>query len=175
MENTPSGLNLVSTSPADLTTNSQTFVSVCNARKGQFIRLSYRSNPKPSAKFKAVVLEKVSTGIYRTGVDFANLSAVKEGIADGLRGEVQSLPEGQSWAVFPFVIRTAKGGELLRITTAEGQRAEVVFKADGVEVSKVQFESYLNPSARSDAKTEPLLVFTIKAENLISVAGLDLP
>lgn len=156
-----------------LTANASAFVEACKARKGQFIELTYKSNPKPAAAFKGVVLEKVSTGIFRTGISFANLSAVKEAIANGERGEVQPLPKGQSWAVFPFVISTDKGGELLRITTSPAHRPSVVYKVDGVEVSKAHFESHLVPSALSKP-SEPLLVFTIKADNLIKVSGLDL-
>ena len=153
--------------------NALAFIEACKSRKGQFVELCYKSNPKPKAEFKGTTLEKVSTGVYRTGIDFSNLSAVKEGIEKGERGEVQSLPEGQTWAVFPFVINSAKGGNLLRITTAKGQVPSVVYKVNGLEVSKDNFEVYLVPSA-TKKPTTPLLVFTIKAENLITVSGTDL-
>ena len=155
-----------------LTPNASAFVEACKSRKGQFIELTYKSNPKPAASFKERVLEKVSTGIFRTGINYANLSPVKEAIADGLRGEVQPLPKGQEWLVFPFVIKAEKG-ELLRITTSPAHRPSVVYKVDGVEVSKENFESFLIPSALKKPSA-PLLVFTIKAENLIKVGGLDL-
>lgn len=174
MEITPMGFTSDSVSPAVLTANASAFVEACKSRKGQFIKLDYKSNPSPKAEFKGTVLEKLTSGIFRTGVDFSNLTAVKEAIENKERGEVQSLPAGQSWAVFPFVINTAKGGELLRITVAKGQYPTVVYKANGVAVSKENFESYLPKSKQSDPNREPLLVFTIKSENLISVAGTEL-
>jgi hypothetical protein len=174
MEITPMGLTSASVSPAGLTANALAFVEACKSRKGQFIKLDYKSNPAPKAEFKGTTLEKVTSGIFRTGVDFSNLTAVKEAIENKERGEVQSLPLGQTWAVFPFVIKTAKGGELLRITVAKGQYPSVIYKVDGVEVSKENFESYLTKSKQSDPTRDPLLVFTIKSENLISVAGTEL-
>ena len=159
-----------------LTPKASAFVDACSSRKGQFISLDFKSEPAPSAEFKkaGVVLEKISKGIYRTGINFANLSAVKEGIENGERGEVQPLPKGQSWAIFPLVIKKEDGSLLLRVTMAEGHFPQVTYKVNGSEVSKENFESYLPPSARSSNKERPL-VFTIKESNLLAVAGIETP
>lgn len=147
------------------------FVEACNSRKGQFIDLSFTSSPSPSKEYKGKVLTKMTKGIFRTGINFANLKAVKVGIEAGERGEVQSLPWGD-WAVFPLVI-TNKGNEYLRITVSPSHKPTSTFFVDGVEVSKEHFESHLTPSARKPSET-PTLVFNIQADNLISVSGLDL-
>jgi hypothetical protein len=147
------------------------FVEACNSRKGQFIDLSFTSSPSPSKEYKGKVLTKMTKGIFRTGINFANLKAVKVGIEAGERGEVQSLPWGD-WAVFPLVI-TNKGNEYLRITVSPAHKPTSTFFVDGVEVSKEHFESHLPPSARKPSET-PTLVFNIQADNLISVSGLDL-
>ena len=155
-----------------LTEKSTAFINACKSRKGQFVEVEYKSNPTPKAEFKGTTLEKVSKGVFRTGINYSNLSPIKAEFASGERTEVQPLPKGQEWAVFPFVIKTEKG-ELLRLTTSPAHRPSVTYKVNGVEVSKENFEGYLVPSALKKPST-PLLVFTIKAENLLSVAGMDL-
>jgi hypothetical protein len=152
--------------------NSRSFVEACNSRKGQFVELSFRSLPTPSKEFKGVVLEKTTTGIFRTGINYANLSPVKTAIEAGERGAVGSLPWGE-WAVFPLVI-VNKGKEYLRITTSPFHRPSVRYSVNGVEVSKEHFESHLSPSKRSQPQDEPTLVFNIEAGNLLGVAGTDL-
>lgn len=138
------------------------------AAPGQFASVTFKSNPKPAAAFKGVVLEKVTTGVFRSGVNFANLSSTQAEFASGERTEVQPLAWG-SWESFPFVI-THKGERFLRLTTVNGVKSKSTFKVNGVEVSKDEFEQFLVPSARSDAKT-PTEVFNIKEANLVSFNG----
>lgn len=152
--------------------NSRSFVEACNSRKGQFVELSFRSRPAPSKDSKGKVLEKTTTGIFRTGINYANLSPIKTAIEAGERGEVGSLPWG-AWVVFPLVIAN-KGKEYLRITTSPFHRPSVRYSVDGVEVSKEHFESHLSPSNRSKPDDKPALVFNIDADNLLKVAGTDL-
>jgi hypothetical protein len=135
---------------------------------GQFASVTFKSNPKPAAEFKGTVLEKVTTGVFRSGINFANLSSVKAEFASGERTEVQPLAWGE-WETFPFVI-AHKGERFLRLTTVNGQKSKQTFKVNGEEVSRDEFESFLVPSARSGAK-EPTEVFSIKEANLISFNG----
>lgn len=138
------------------------------AAAGQFASVTFKSTPAPAAKFKGVMLEKTTTGVFRSGVNFANLTSVKEGIANSERGEVQSLSWGE-WVNFPFVI-AHKGERFLRLTTVNGVKSKSTFKVNGVEVSKDEFEQFLVPSARSENKT-PTEVFNIKESNLVSFNG----
>lgn len=157
---------------ANLNSNSKAFVDACNSRKGQFISLSFKSEPKPNKDNKGKVLVKETTGIFRTGINYANLSPIKTAIEAGERGEVGSLPWG-SWAVFPLVIVNGEK-QYLRITTSPFHRPSVRYSVDGVEVSKEHFESLLPASQRSNPEDKPVLVFNISADNLVSVAGTDL-
>ena len=168
MEITPSEVNLGNVSSVALTEKANAFVSAMRDSKGQFVTLSFKSTPNPSASFKGTVLEKITTGVFRTGVSFANLNAVKTAIENGERGDVGSLLAGQSWAVYPFVIVNRDGSQLLRLTVAVGQIPTVSFKVNGLEVSREEYESYLTPSARVKPST-PVLVFNIKESNLISI------
>lgn len=148
--------------------NANSVISAFLSCKGQFASVTFKSNPKPAADFKGVTLEKVTTGVFRSGVNFANLTSVKDGIANGERGEVQPLAWGE-WVNFPFVI-AHKGERFLRLTTVKGAKSKSTFKVNGVEVSRDEFESFLVPSARSGAKT-PTEVFNIKEANLVSFNG----
>ena len=57
--------------------------------KGNFVKAYWKSNPSPAAAHKkTVVLEKVTAGVVRAGINYANLSAVKDAIEAGERGEV---------------------------------------------------------------------------------------
>jgi hypothetical protein len=153
------------------TANTASSSNVINAfltAAGQFASVTFKSNPKPAASFKGVVLEKVTTGVFRSGVNFANLTSVKDGIESNERGEVQPLAWG-SWENFPFVI-SHKGERFLRLTTVNGMKSKSTFKVNGVEVSKDEFEQFLVPSARSENKT-PTEVFNIKEANLVSFNG----
>lgn len=135
---------------------------------GQFASVTFKSNPKPAAEFKGVVLEKVTTGVFRSGVNFANLSSVKAEFQSGERTEVQPLAWG-TWEKFPFVI-VNKGERFLRLTTVKGVKSKSTFTVNGKEVSRDEFESFLVPSARSSAKA-PTEVFNIKEANLVSFNG----
>ena len=135
--------------------------------KGQFVSVSFKSDKKPSAKFKGVQLTKVTNGVFRSGIDFANLSSVQDGIANGERGEVQSLPWG-SWVSFPYII-AHNNQEYVRLypVVNGNSKVEVAYFVNGTQVSKDEFNGYLTPS---DAKpSEAIECFTVKANNIISI------
>ena len=150
-----------------MNTNSMDAISKITDAKGQFVSVSFRSTKTPAKAFKGTVLEKVTAGTFRAGINFANLSSVKEGIATGERGEVQSLPWG-NWVKFPYLIEN-KGETYIRLYPTNGCKVSSTFFVNGKEVSKEEFNSFLTPS---DAKPsdKPLECFTIKATNLISVS-----
>lgn len=148
--------------------NTNNVINAFLAAAGQFASVTFKSNPKPAAAFKGVTLEKVTTGVFRSGVNFANLASTKAEFESGERTEVQPLAWG-SWEQFPFVI-AHKGERFLRLTTVNGVKSKSTFKVNGVEVSRDEFEQFLVPSARSDAKTATE-VFNIKESNLVSFNG----
>ncbi len=139
--------------------------------KGQFVKASWKSNPKPAAAYKNVKLEKHSIAVVQAGVNYANLSAVKEGIANGERGEVQELPWG-TWKQFPYIIEH-KGQEYIRLypSTTGNHKTSTKYFVNDTEVDKNEFAAYLTPSeAKSlfDPEKE-VLCFTIKSENILGI------
>jgi hypothetical protein len=145
--------------------------------KGNFVKAKWKSNPKPAAAFKAFQLEKITESVVRAGINFANLSSVKDAIAAGERGEVQSLPFGE-WLSFPYLIKhRPKGSEedviYIRLYPSEGINhiPKSIYYVNGKEVQKEEFAKYLTPS---DAKklldpSEKPLCFTIKSDNVLDI------
>lgn len=138
--------------------------------KGQFVKAKWQSNPKPAAAFKGNTLTKITEGVVRSGIDYANLSAVKTGIENGERGEVEPLPWGE-WKVFPYIIEH-KGADYIRLYPSM-HKPHSTFYVDGEQVTKDEFAKYLTPS-EARKLLEPTdedtpLCFTIKSENILGI------
>jgi hypothetical protein len=104
-------------------------------------------------------------GVFRAGINFANLGSVKDAIANGERGAVQPLPWGE-WQQFPYVIKH-KESFYLRLYPAKNARVETTYLVNGQITTKADFDSYLTPSdAKSPDKFE---CFTVKCENVIAL------
>lgn len=141
--------------------------------KGHFVKASWKSNPKPAAAHKSVLLEKHTVAVVQAGVNYANLSAVKEGIASGERGEVQELPWG-TWKSYPYIIEH-KEQEYIRLypSGASNHIPKSVFYVNGEVVDKATFASYLTPSEAKKilfpTDEDKPLCFTIKADNILDI------
>lgn len=142
---------------------------ILNAR-GTYVKAAWRSNPSPAAAFKHHQLEKRTVAVIRAGINFANLSIVKQGIENEDRGPVQELPWGV-WKKFPYIIEH-KGQEYLRITRSQKpeHKAICTYFVDGEIVDKVTFSTYLTKSAAAELmKGNDSLVFNIKIENVLGI------
>lgn len=134
--------------------------------KGQFIRVRFTSNVKGSASSKLKALSKITEGIFRSGIDYANLKKVKDGIESGERGEVESLPWGE-WLLPPWIIGH-KDTEYLRLYPVDGQKMDVTYIVDGQTVDKATFQSYLTPSQCAEREAPACIT---KKLNEISILG----
>ena len=151
--------------------------------KGNFVKVYWKSNPSPAAAHKknGVILEKVTNAVVRAGIDFANLSSVKEGIENGERGEVQSLPWGE-YLVFPYLIKhRSKGSDTdtiyVRLYPSVANTPKVKYFVNGVSVAKEEFASYLTASEASKLlhpeDNKPVECFTIKQENILGTEDYE--
>lgn len=147
--------------------NIQNIMSVLGGVSGNHVSVSFKTEPTPAAAFKNLALKKITTGAFRAGIDYANLSVVKEGIENGERGEVESLPWGE-WVEFPYHINH-KGKDYVRLYPPVGgyiQIPKVQYFINEQEVDKETFNSMLTPSA---AKAKNKNCFTVAADNILSI------
>lgn len=138
----------------NISPQAQALIDLIKTCKGQFIRVKYKTNIKPAARHKGVVITKSVNGIFRTGIDYANKASVKDAIASGERGEVQTLSWGE-WAVFPWII-AHKGAEYLRLYPVESVAPEATYeitdpnRAEGFNAdhpaTKEEVAQYLTPA-----------------------------
>lgn len=134
------------------------------------MKVYWKSNPSPAAVHKknGIVLEKVTNAVVRAGIDFSNLTSVKEGIANNERGEVQSLPWGE-WKHFPYVI-THKEKEYIRLYPSAANTPKVKYFVNDEEVDKNAFAAYLTNSEATKLlypEEKPLECFTVSADNIL--------
>ena len=147
------------------------------SNKGRFIKAVFKTEKKGAAAHKAVRLEKRTEGVFRAGLSFENLSSVKEAIENGEREEVGSLPFGR-WERYPYTIlhtpaKTTQEIRYVRLypTNNENQRVKVQYLANGIEVSREQFASYLTPSERKEMLegSKAVECFNVKHGNLLQL------
>lgn len=145
--------------------------NICNA-KAQYVKVVYKSQKKPAAAFARTVLTVVSSGVFRAGVEFKNLSEVKEGIEQGKRGEVQKLPYGE-WDVYPYTIKHNNQLQYrLYPTKNEQHKITKKYYVDGKQVPVSEFKNYLTPSAANKLE-EDKLCFNVKEENILSTSEFE--
>lgn len=131
--------------------------------KGNFISVEFESPKKPAAAHKDKTLVKKAKGVFRAGIDFSNLKEVKEGIANGERGEVQGLKWG-SWLKFPYLIEH-NGEVYVRLYPTANCKIEVEYNVNGEKTTKEVFNSFLRPSDIAESGEVPQCL-TIKASNI---------
>jgi len=136
--------------------------------KGQYISLTIKSEPKPSAAHRNKRLEKFTSSKFRAGISFQNLKSVKDAIESKERGEVQPLPWGK-WKQYPYIVEH-KDKEYIRLYPAINSDTgmEVVYKVDGKEVSRSEYNEYLNPSSVAKQGTQQEC-YMVAAENILEI------
>lgn len=165
--------------------NKNTTLELLKENKGRNLKATWRRNAKVR-KGIAAWIEKETSATIRTGINFANLSSVKEGIANEERGQVQALQWG-TWSDFPFIIEH-KGNDYLRLypassvpfvyeegkavcTQEEGsiQHPKVQWYLNGNKVPFHLVEQFLLASEHPKPIEETPICFTIKMADLVSL------
>ena len=156
-----------------LTGDAKAIVETLKNIKGQNVSITWKRAMKTRAGVQ-VVCEKETEAHIRAGIDYSKMAKVQEGIEEGTRGEVQSLPWG-NWSEFPFIItHTPKGKtetqEYVRLYPAsfDNLRPHVTYFLNGKECLKADVEPYCLASEFQKDKESPDC-FTIKARDLVSI------
>lgn len=153
--------------------NRERFLVLVNDIPGQFVKLRWRRNQKTAAKFNHLVVEKETTAIVRTGIDYDRLASTIRGRKDGTLPRVNAGLQWGEWVtepddLFPFVL-THKGMDYGRIYAAKGQTPNVQWWLNGAPITAEVAHTFLTPSdAREEAnRTSCHECFTVKMADLM--------
>lgn len=140
-------------------------------RHGAFVRIKYRSDVAPSAKFKEHKIEKVVEATVRVGVSYSNLSAVKQRRSENPQSPKPAHTQWWRWCdgyrnIMKEKISDPSQKYATFATVPNGGNVDVQWYIDGdpakeEDVRKITVPSYWNRSN--------LDVFDVKLENLISI------
>lgn len=150
----------------------QSILSAIQNHKGQVLNYHIQSQIPTLKSVQNVVVTKDTRGYCLSGIAFENRKEVKEGIANGERGEVQPLPWG-NWKQFPFVIEH-KGNDYVRLylptpeqETAFHLHGETMFFANGEQISREKAIELCGSKIRSSNERPDCM--TCKVDNIISI------
>jgi hypothetical protein len=135
-------------------------------KKGTYVTMMWQSDVTLKAAFKdSHDVKKVTKGVGRLGVKYANIQEIKE------RGsEVGGLPYGE-WEKEDLLIKSHEKLQL-RITKTKNKRhrPHVVYYIDGTEISAEKLQEMgivLNSYWNKNNQESP--IFNIKIENLLEI------
>jgi len=151
----------------------QVYQQLTQYTKGQHLPVTWQRTAETYKTCPHVVGKRVRAYV-RAGIHYANMKAVKDAIAAGLRGPVQPLPWGQWRNGFePFIIdHETKSGELreyIRLYPASFQNLgepEIEWTIDGKPATYGQIEPYLTAAEK---KTEDKTCFNVNVEHIVKI------
>jgi hypothetical protein len=139
---------------------------------GAHKRIAWQRESK--VRKNAPSVQKRTRAWIRAGIDYANTAKVKNGIANGERGEVQPIWNGAGeWAQFPYIIRhKVTGQEYVRLYPAVFDNLTKALESEYFMGGKVVSFETVKPFllASEYPKDEKPDCFTIKANDLVMVA-----
>lgn len=151
-------------------------IQAVQGKKGQHVQAVWAREAKVKKSCNFSIVKRTAAWV-RSGIDYANLAKVKEGIEMGEREEVKPIWNGKGeWVQFPFIFRHKETGqEYVRLYPAVfdnlKNQTRVEWLMDGVVASYEQVEPYLMGSEKRNADKEPADCFSLKPENIIEIAG----
>lgn len=144
---------------------------VTSLKHGAFVRVKYRTDVQPSAKFKGHKIEKIVETTVRVGVSYSNLSAVKERRATETKPTGPSHVQWWRWSdgyrnIIKEKISDPSQRYVTFATVPSGGNTMVRWYIDGKPASEEEVRAITVPSYWRKSNLD---VFDVKLENLISV------
>ena len=144
---------------------------VTSLKHGAFVRVKYRTDVQPSAKFKGHKIEKIVETTVRVGVSYSNLSAVKERRATKTKPTGPSHVQWWRWSdgyrnIIKEKISDPSQKYVTLATVPKGGNTMVYWYIDGKSASEEEVRTITIPSYWNKPNLD---VFDVKLENLISV------
>lgn len=155
-------------------------VNALRNKKGQHVQAVWQREVDMRKKLpfghKANKLEKRTCAWVRSGINYANLASVKEGIATGERNEVQPLPDWEEWVQAPYILRNKKNStEYVRLYPATFPNLQADRKVewilDGVVVDYETAKPFMLAKDYHNTGDEPPTCFAVKAADILTIAG----
>ena len=141
----------------------QTALDTILSRKGQIVTMTTEREVKVR-KGRAPIV-KVSTFQARVGVNYDNLSVVKEKRTVGeLPAVNQGLPWGE-WETFPYVIKH-KDERYVRCSVFNGNKGSAHYFRNGKEISMLEVQADCLASELSEKSGD---VFNVKVSSIRTV------
>ena len=140
-------------------------------KRGTFVRIKYRTEVKPSARFKDLKIEKIVEATVRVGVSYSNLSAVKERRATEAKPVNPSHVQWWRWCegcrnIMKEKISDPSQRYITFATIPNGGNVKVLWYINGKSVPEEEVRAITIPSYWNKPNLD---VFDVKLENLISV------
>lgn len=146
---------------------------VRSLRHGAFVRIKYRTDVKPSAKFKDCKIEKIVEATVRVGVSYSNLSAVKERRATISQSITPTHAQWWRWCdgyrnIMKEKISDSSQKYITFATIPNGGNVKVCWYINGQVASEEEVREITVPSYWNKSNLD---VFDVKLENIISVGN----
>jgi len=140
--------------------NTATILQNVLSKKGQFGRASWKKALK-TRKGVSAAIEKQVTMSMRAGVDYDNLSSVKEKRENGeLPAENAGLPWGQ-WVAFPYLI-SHKDKHYLRLYPNGNGKIETEYFLNGEKTTLEQVKPFLLASELPSGEKPECITVTLE-------------
>ena len=144
---------------------------VTSLKHGAFVRVKYRTDVQPSAKFKGHKIEKIVETTVRVGVSYSNIAAVKERRSAETKPTNSSHVQWWRWCEGYHNIMKEKISDpsqryVTFATVPSGGNTKVCWYIDGKPVSEEEVRAITVPSYWHKVNLD---VFDVKLENLISI------
>ena len=144
---------------------------ITSLKHGTFVRVKYRTDIKPAARFKDLKIEKIVEATVRVGVSYSNLSAVKERRATETKPMNPSHVQWWRWCegyrnIMKEKISDPSQRYITFATIPNGGNVKVLWYINGKSVPEEEVRAITIPSYWDKPNLD---VFDVKLENLISV------
>ena len=144
---------------------------ITSLKHGTFVRVKYRTDIKPAARFKDLKIEKIVEATVRVGVSYSNLSAVKERRATETKPMNPSHVQWWRWCegyrnIMKEKISDPSQRYITFATVPNGGNIKVLWYINGKSVPEEEVRAITIPSYWNKPNLD---VFDVKLENLISV------
>ena len=144
---------------------------ITSLKHGTFVRVKYRTDIKPAARFKDLKIEKIVEATVRVGVSYSNLSAVKERRATETKPMNPSHVQWWRWCegyrnIMKEKISDPSQRYITFATIPNGGNVKVLWYINGESVPEEEVRAITIPSYWNKSNLD---VFDVKLENLISV------